>query len=143
MKIVICGSVNFAEKIREVEKGLKDRGHDVVMPHSITEHNLNSYEDARKLKEDGTFAENKPDLTRRHFDEIKNSDAILVVNQEKNGIPNYIGGATFAEMVFASYLGKRVFLLNPIPTDEKLSMLRDEIEAVKPRIINSSLEEIA
>lgn len=35
MKIVICGSVNFPEKIREIEKGLKDRGHEVVVPYSI------------------------------------------------------------------------------------------------------------
>lgn len=141
MKIVICASVNFPEKIREVEKGLKERGHKVVIPYSIIKHSIQSYEDAQKLKEmyDYQTAE-KPEFTRRHFNEIKNADAILVVNVEKNSIPDYIGGATFSEMMFAFYWEKKIFLLNPIPTHEKLAFFRDEIEAVQPVVLNRNLD---
>jgi len=133
MKIVICGSVNFPEKIREIEKGLKDRGHEVVVPYSIIKHRLKSYDDALKLKESEEHIKTeKPELTRRHFDEIKNADAILAVNVEKHGIKNYIGGATFSEIMLAFYYKKKIFFLNPIPTDERLSFIFDELAAVKP-----------
>ena len=141
MKIVICGSVLFPEKMKEIKSGLEKRGHQAVLPYSIVKHNLNTYGDAARMKGgEGFIREEKPLFTRRHFDEIKNSDAILVVNVEKSGIPNYIGGATFAEMVFASYLGKKIFLLNPVPTHEKLSFFRDEIEATQPVVINGNLD---
>lgn len=143
MKIVICGSVNFPEKIREIEKQLVENGHEVVIPYSIIKHNLKSYEDAQRIKDDKEFVKAiKPELTIRHFNEIKNADAILVVNVEKNDIPNYIGGATFAEMIFAFYLGKKIFLLNPIPTHEKMDFLRDEIEGVHPAVINGNIDMI-
>lgn len=139
MKIVICASVNFPEKIREIERGLIDKGHEAVVPYSIIKHNIQNYEDAQKLKEmDDYQTAEKPEFTRRHFNEIKNADAIFVVNVEKNGIPNYIGGATFAEMMFASYLNKKIFLLNPIPAHEKLAFFRDEIEAVQPVVLNGN-----
>lgn len=141
MRIVICGSVNFPEKMKEIKSELEARGHEAVLPYSIIKHNLTTYEDTERLKRSkGYLEKEKPLFTRKHFDEIKNSDAILVVNVEKNGIPNYIGGATFAEMVFAYYMEKKIFLLNPIPTHEKLAFFRDEIEAVQPVIINGNLD---
>ncbi len=145
MKITICGSAHFVEKMRELKESLAEKGHDVIMPYSIIKYNLKNPDEAQKLKDSEEYLNGgvKADLTRKHFDEIKGSDAILVVNQEKNGISNYIGGATFAEMLFAFYLGKKIFMLNPVPDHEKLSMLRDEIEAVKPLVINGNLEEIA
>lgn len=140
MKVVLCGSVNFPEKMKEVQKGLSERCHEVVLPYSIIKHGLKNYDDTEKLKSSKVYlTREKPYFTKRHFDEIKGSDAILVVNVEKKGIPNYIGGATFAEMVFAFYLGKKIFLLNPIPTHEKLAFFRDEIEAVQPVVINGDL----
>lgn len=144
MKIVICGSANFVEKMIELKKTLTKKGHKAVIPYSIIKYNLENHEDAQRLKEKKNYITAvKPEMTRRHFDEIKDSDAVLIVNQEKNGIPNYLGGATFAEMLFAFYLEKKIFFLNPIPDHERLSLFRDEIEAVKPKVINGNLEEIA
>lgn len=140
MKIVICGSVNFPEKMKEVEKGLIELGHEPVMPCSIKEQNLDNFDDAQNLKESEGYLENlKGEYTIKHMDEIKAGDAILVINVEKRGIPNYIGGATFAEMMFAFYFGKPIFLLNPIPNHEKLAFFRDEIEGIKPIVINGNL----
>jgi hypothetical protein len=141
MKIVICGSISFPGKMREIRKRLLEMGHDVVIPHSIDSEDIRSHEDAERLKQTIRYRGSlKGELTIRHFNEIKNGDAILVVNEDKRGIPNYIGGATFAEMMFAFYVGKRIFLLNPIPTHERLSFFRDEIEGIRPTVINRNLE---
>jgi hypothetical protein len=40
MKIVVCGSVNFPEKIREIEKQLVEKGHNVVIPHGVEKYDL-------------------------------------------------------------------------------------------------------
>ena len=66
---------------------------------------------------------------------IKENDAILVLNEEKNGVKNYIGGATFLEMFKAFELGKAIFLFNPIPE----GILSDEIKALKPVILNKNI----
>ena len=143
MKVVVCGSVSFPEKMREIQKGLQERGHEVVIPHSLDRYGLKDYDDAESLKRDEDFVKNvKPDLTMRHFNEIKNGDAILVVNVKKKGIPNYIGGATFAEMMLAFYFGKKIFLFNPIPTDERIDFLRDEIECTNPVVIDGNLDNV-
>ena len=42
------------------------------------------------------------------FDYTK-TDYVLIVNDEKNGIPNYIGANSFAELAFGFYFGKKVF----------------------------------
>lgn len=141
MKIVICGSVNFPEKIREIRAGLLERGHEVVIPYSLERYGINDYCEAERLKRGKEFVRNvKPDLTIRHFNEIRNADAILVVNVDKNGIPNYIGGATFAEMMIAFYFGKKIFLLNPVPTHKKMDFLRDEIECTGPVVLDGNLD---
>ena len=141
MKVVLCGSVLFPEKIKEVRKSLEERGHQVVIPYSIVKHNLCCFGDSVKLRHRENFIrDEKPFFTRRHFDEIKEGDAILVVNVEKDGIPDYIGGATFAEMVFAFYLKKKIFLLNPIPDHEKVSVFHDEMESMQPVILGGNLD---
>ncbi len=78
------------------------------------------------------------DVIKRYYRLIKKSDAILVVNVEKNGIKNYIGGNTFLEMGFAYILNKKIYLLNSIP---KLSYA-DEIKAMHPIILNNDLNKI-
>ena len=129
------------EKIKEIEKGLKERGHDVVIPHSINEFSIKNHDDDEELRKMTNKDHSiKQRLTIRHFDEINNSDAILVVNEEKKGIPNYIGGATFSEMMFALYRGKKIFLLNPIPTHERIEFFRDEIEGIDPVVISGNLD---
>ena len=89
---------------------------------------------------DGFVRDCKPDLTKRHFDEIRKGDAIVVVNEEKNGVPNYVGGATFSEIMLAFYFGKKIFFLNPIPEHEKVAPFREEMETVNPVILNGDLD---
>ena len=67
---------------------------------------------------------------------IQNSDAILVLNFDKNGVKNYIGGNTLMEIGFAHVNNKKVFLLNPVP--ENVSYV-DEIKAMVDLVIDGDL----
>lgn len=141
MKIVLCGSLNFAKEMKEIEKKLVAKGHKVEIPASIKDLSLNNSEDADELKNNRErYMKLKPEYTKKHFDKIANSDAILVVNLEKHGIKNYIGGATFAEIMVAFHYNKKIFFLNSIPRNEKLSIILDELESVKPIVLNGNLD---
>jgi len=65
-------------------------------------------------------------------------DAVLVLNFEKDGMKNYVGGATFLEMYDAFRLGKKIFLYNDIPE----GILKDEIVGFNPVIIGGNLKKI-
>ena len=67
---------------------------------------------------------------------ISNMDAVLTLNFDKNGKPNYIGGATFLELYEAFMKGKKIYMYNPIPE----GMLYDEIAGFSPIIINGNLD---
>ncbi len=138
MIITICGSTNFVGKIKEIRGELIKKGHEI---HSLAWTDLSWQEiEAKKNNREKFINELKPKLFMEHFDKILKSDAILVVNQEKNGIENYIGGNTFAEVMFAFYYKKRIFFLNPIPRHEMFSYIMDELEVVKPTILNGNLD---
>ncbi len=62
---------------------------------------------------------------RKHFEKIRRSDAILVLNYPTKKSPNYIGGSTFGEIAVAFSMGKRIFLANAIPRD---SIFREELQ---------------
>ena len=78
------------------------------------------------------------DLIRGYFEEIKSSDAVLAVNEDKNGILNYIGGNTFLEIGFAHVLDKKIYLLNDIPEVS----YKAEIIAMQPIVLNGDLKKI-
>ena len=75
-------------------------------------------------------------MLRKDKENIEPNDAILVLNFEKNGQPNYIGGATFLEIFRSWEMGKKIFLLNPIPDN----LLKDEIIGFDPVVLNGNLE---
>lgn len=54
--------------------------------------------------------------SRAHLDRVidSNNEAILIVNETKNGIENYIGANSFAEIAFGFYFKKKVYLLNDV-----------------------------
>ena len=72
---------------------------------------------------------------RVHYKHICESDGVLVVNLEKNGIKNYIGGNALIEMGLAFYLKKSMYLLNPIP---EISY-KEEILGMQPIILADDL----
>ena len=81
----------------------------------------------------------KAKMYKQSEETIKNMDAVLVLNYDKNKdgeiYKNYIGGATFLEMYDAFRLDKKIFLMNDIPE----GMLFDEIEGFNPIVLNGNI----
>jgi len=144
MKITICGSIDFTYKIKEIADVLSAKGHIVEIPLSAQkilngEMSLEDFLSAKEKGGDLFFREKvKEDVIKRYYHIIGDSDAILVVNITKKGIENYIGGSVLMEIGFAYVLGKKIFLLNNIPDIS----YKDEIQFMKPVILNGDLEEI-
>lgn len=130
MKIVICCSISAAKKVMEVARELENQSHQVVLPKNIEKY-ADGILDMENAHE-STQNKIKDDLIRDYFEKIKSSDAVLVVNENKNNIENYIGGNSFLEMGFAHVLKKPLYLLNPIP---EISY-KDEIIALQPIVLN-------
>ncbi len=79
------------------------------------------------------------DAIREFWNMMQGGDAVLVVNLDKHGIKNYIGGNTLMEIGFAHVLDQKIFLYNPIP---EIPYYKSEIEAVRPLILNGDLAKI-
>lgn len=138
MTITICGSMSFWKEMKTIKDGLEILGHMVLVPVEIEKDVVPI--DAKKdvSDEEKITAKIEYDFIKEHFKKIEKSDAILVLNYDKNGIKNYIGGNTFLEMGYAFGLGKRIFLLNPVP-DMNYSI---EMHAMQPVVIDGELENI-
>jgi len=132
MKITICGSMAFAKEILEIKQKLEKQNHIVVIPA-----NTDKYAQGI-INIENKWEKLELDVFRTYFEEIKKTDAILIINKDKNNIKNYIGGNSLIEMAFAHVLNKKIFLLNPIPQ----MSYSDEIEAMTPIVINKDLSKI-
>jgi hypothetical protein len=146
MKITICGSIAFYDQMLAVKKELENFGHEANIPpaHEQGEDgNLITVKEYYKIRknagdDDKWVWERKKQAIRDHLNKIDWSDAILVLNYDKKGITNYIGGNTFMEMGIAFYLNKPIYLLQPLP---EISY-KEEILGMFPIIINGDLTKI-
>ncbi len=138
MKIAICGSMSCAEEMLYFAGRLRERGHTIFLPVGTRTYAGMYGKDIDKIdKEEGALRKIELDLIIARYDVIQKSDAILVVNCDKDGIPNYIGGNTLMELGFAHVLKKSIFLLHDIPDT---SWNRQEIIAVRPTVIHGNLD---
>ena len=145
MKIVIVGSIELSDKLIEMSNELEIRGIETFLPHSTEkikagELTLDEYR-ARKAADGGDFVLRQTsniDFIKDHYNAIKDSDGILVVNFDKKRIKNYIGGNALMELGFAYTMDKPIYLYNDIPE----MPYTDEIKAVKPIVINGDLSKI-
>lgn len=94
--IVLCGSMKVKEDILKIKEKLEDKDYHVLLPEECLK------DIPKKI------------ASRTHFSRIenKNNQIVLIVNTTKNGIENYIGPNSFAEIAFAFYFNKNIFLLN-------------------------------
>ncbi len=121
----------------DYKKKLENMGHKaIVHEHYIKSVNGEMPELMERVEKEHAKLKKENGYIRWYHNEINSSDAILVLNFEKNGIENYIGGNTLMEMGFAYVVGKKIFLINPIPDTLKY---KDEIEAMDPIILNGDL----
>ena len=146
MKITICGSIAFYDEMLEIKKRLESLNHEVKLPPvDVKDENGNiisvkEYYNKRKAEtnENSWIWARKNEAMKEHLSKVEWADAILVLNYDKKGVKNYVGGNTLLEMGVAFHLGKKMFLLNNIPD---LSY-KEEILGMKPIVINGDFGKI-
>ena len=140
--ITICSSANFYKQAVVIKMKLEALGYEVCIP--LT---------ARRMEETGDFDvshyktwygdaddyHKKTALMDGHFNEISKGDAVLVLNYEKHGVPDYIGGNVLMEMAIAFYLKKPIYILNSIPAE---SPFLEEIIGLGSKAFNGELNAI-
>ena len=135
MKIFIACSKYFYDRIIPIKNFLESRGHKVSLPNSFDEPFAEERFRNMSKKE---HVEWKSTIMKKDEENINPNDAVLVLNFEKRGIPNYIGGATFLEVYTAWKMDKKIFFYNSLPN----CSFTDELIGINPVIINGDLEEI-
>lgn len=124
--------MKFSKEMLEVDEILKEMGHHPILPIDV----IDCINDPSLNQNIDVCIE--MDVIRDHLKKIQESDAILVLNHEKNGVPGYVGGSSLIEMGFAHFLNKKIFLLNPIP---KINY-DVEIKIMQPIVLNGDLTKI-
>lgn len=110
--------MKFLDKMIEWKTKLENAGYLVYIPTPVDFHVVRDNEGNLKK-----FEEIKRRETKFHFERVQEADALLILNYNKNGKENYIGGNTFAEISYAMGLnychGKsiKIFTVNPLPKD--------------------------
>jgi hypothetical protein len=105
--------MSFYRDLVKIEAGLIQKGWTVNIPISAAtmkhtnDFDVSHFKNVHSDTEKGIFI-------RNNFQKIAESDAILVINNEKNGIAGYIGTNVLMEIAIAHYTGKKIFLWNPI-----------------------------
>ena len=133
MKIFIICSKAFYGKVGKIKEDLENMGHETVLPNCY-----DCPETEAMYRGTEEHARWKASMIKHSEDVINGVDAVLVVNYDKNGQKNYIGGATFLEIYDAFRLNKKIFFVNPIPE----GMLKDELVGFSPIVVGDDLSKI-
>lgn len=140
--ITICASASFYRQVVELKRQLEALGYRVLVPHV-----------AEKMAETGDYEvdhyktwfadpndyHKKTELMEAHFAKVIEGDMTLVLNYEKHGQPNYIGGNVLMEMVLAYHYKKPIYVLNDAP---KESGFIEEILGLKPIFMKGDLSRL-
>jgi len=133
MRIFLICSKRFYSFIPDIQTHLEKCGHIVTLPNCY-----DKPETEETMRNQADYPSWKRSMLEHSTEVIKENDAVLVLNYQKDEIPNYIGGATFLEMYDAFRLNKKIYLMNPIPE----GILKDEIRGLDPIILNQDITKI-
>jgi methionyl-tRNA formyltransferase len=141
MKIVICGSSTFKEKMLEYSDKLAGLGHEPIMHPDYLAFIKGEKSEIWQQVVNGQHGQVKKSqgYIKWYHQAITKSDAVLILNFDKKGIKNYIGGNTLMEIAFAHVNNKKIFLLNSIPEEVSYA---DEIKAMFDLVLNDDLSQI-
>lgn len=143
MKIYVLGSTVFMHDMVATKDRLLALGHDgFIHPDYealVRGEKREMLERAAKSQSEHAAVKRENDYLRVHYRFICESDAVLIVNMEKSGIQNYIGGNALIEMGQAYVNNKLIFLLNDIPFDMPYAA---EIECMDPICLYGELGNI-
>ena len=129
MKIFMVGSKYSMGKFPAIQEQLEQKGHIITLPSGFGDPFKEL--EVKNLEKD-VYIKFKDKKLREQGERVAANEAILVMNFEKNGQVNYIGGATFLEVFKAWELGKKIFFFNPLPE----GMFHDELVGMNPLVIN-------
>ena len=133
VKILLICSKHFYGELTKYKTELEKHGHQIYMPNC-----WDCPETEAKYRGTPEHAHFKAKMFHQSEQAIKDMDAVLVLNFDKNGQANYIGGATFLEIYDAFRMNKKIYLINPIPDN----ILKDELIGFSPIILNGDLAQI-
>lgn len=140
--ITICSSASFYKQALEAQEELQKRGFRILIPDTAQIMKQRNNFDVSVYKT--WFANDsdwnkKTELMNKHFKKVLESEAILVLNYEKNGMAGYIGGNVLMEMAIAFHYKKPIFVLNPV--NEKLPAY-EEVLGMKPFFLKGELKNL-
>lgn len=145
MKITICGSIAFIDEMTATATELSKHGHEVKAPPVFIRNNDGKeftvkefYALRKSCPDDAWVWDEKKAAMMVHFEKVAWSDVILVLNEEKNSIPGYIGANTLMEMGLALYLNKPIYLLHEVPE----CSYKEEVLGMQPVLLEGSLEKL-
>lgn len=140
--ITICASCAFYRKVNEIKDILEPLGFEVLVPKLALEmKKTNDYvvEHYKTWFADPNDYHKKATLIREHFNEVDKAEAILVVNEKKKGVKNYIGGNVLMEMALAFHAHKPIFILNEVPEG---SATEEEVRGMLPVLLHGKVEDL-
>lgn len=141
--ITICSSAAFYQEVLDIQKTLRKMGFIVLIPKIANVMKRNNDFEVSHYK---TWFGNKDDYKKKkalmdgHFKKVLNADAILVVNNKKNGIDGYIGGNVLLEMFLAHLYKKPIYILNDVV---KSLPLEEEILGLYPILLHGEIDKIS
>ena len=137
-KIFLCASMNFYKELVQVETDLISKGFEVEIP--VSAKTMKAKNDFEVTHFKGVFtSEQKGLFIKENFANIAQGDAILVINNEKNGIQGYIGANVLMEIGLAFYLDKKIYIYNQYSVD---APYKEELLAFGVHVINQDLNKI-
>ncbi len=142
MRIYVLGSNHFMKEMVAVTDKLQSLKYDAwIHPHYIDYVRGEMKGQVERLLSgkpgESAAIKRANDYIRQHYKHILESDAILIVNAEKKGIRNYIGGNVLMEISQAYVNDKKIYFLYGMPES---SPYLDEIEAMDPICLRGNLE---
>lgn len=138
MKIYILGSNRFLQEMLDCTNKLREIGMDGWIHPDYEAFGRGEKMDIWDRAQKGEHVQIKKEnnYLKSHYKNICESDAILVVNSEKDGEKNYIGPNVLIEMGQAYVNDKKIFLLNEIPLGVPHT---DEVETFDPICLKGNL----
>jgi hypothetical protein len=141
MKIYVLGSTTFMHDMVRARDELCALGLDGWIHPDYDAYVRGEHNERIQRAANGEHAAIKREnnYLRVHYQHILESDAVLIVNNEKKGIKNYIGGNALIEMGQAYVNNRKIFLLNGIPHELSYAA---EIECMDPVCLHGDLASI-
>jgi hypothetical protein len=115
--ICFCASAAFYKHVNQLADQAAQLGYTPVVPKIATTMRQSGNYEVAAIK---TWYQNPDDysikrqLMDEHFKKVAESDATLVVNDQKYDVDGYIGPNVLMELAIAYYLHKQIYVLNDV-----------------------------